>query len=237
MMSAYKRVLIKISGEALGLNGSLFDFDKINRVAKAVAALSAKGVEIALVLGAGNIWRGRRGPAAGMDAVTADHMGMLGTAINSLAMQDALERAGAQTRVQSAVEMTRFCEPYTRRRAVRHLEKGRVVLFACGTGNPFWSTDTAAALRAVEIGADAILLAKNVDGVYDDDPNVNPAAMLLKDLSYAEAQARDLRVMDAAAFTICKENGVPAVRVFALGDGENILKAAEGERIGSLVHP
>ncbi|MCL1964518.1 MAG: UMP kinase [Firmicutes bacterium] len=233
----YKRVLIKLSGEALGENGVLFDFEKINRVAEVIVAVARMGVEIALVLGGGNIWRGRMGPAANMDAVTADHMGMLGTAINSLAMQDAIERAGVETRVLSAVEMTRFAEPYIRRRAVRHLEKGRIVLFACGTGNPFFSTDTAAALRAVEIGADAILLAKSVDGVYDDDPNVNPNASFLADVTYDEARRRGLRVMDTAAFTICNENDVPAVHVFGLHDPENILRVAAGERLGSLVHP
>jgi len=233
----YNRVLIKLSGEALGDNGILFDFAQINRVAEAIVALQRTGVEIALVLGGGNIWRGRKGPSANMDAVTADHMGMLGTAINSLAMQDAVERAGAESRVLSAVEMTRFAEPYIRRRAVRHLEKGRIVLFACGTGNPFFSTDTAAALRAVEIGADAILLAKNVDGVYDDDPNQNPNAAFLPDVTYEEAQRRNLRVMDAAALTICKENAVPALHVFGLDDPENILRVASGERLGSLVHP
>ena len=164
-MAKYKRVLIKLSGEALGDHGRLFDFEQIDRVADVIRQLHETGSEIAIVIGAGNIWRGRQGPAAKMTAVNADHMGMLGTTINSIAMQDAVERQGIESRVMSAVEMTRFCEPYTYRRAVRHLEKGRVVIFACGTGNPFFSTDTAAALRAVEIGADAILLAKNVDGV------------------------------------------------------------------------
>lgn len=233
----YKRVLIKLSGEALGENGVLFDFEKIDEVAASIAALGGMGVQIALVLGAGNIWRGRKGSAAGMDAVTADHMGMLGTAINSLAMQDALERAGAQTRVLSAVEMNRFAEPYIRRRAVSHLEKGRIVIFACGTGNPFFSTDTAAALRAVEVGAEAILLAKNIDGVYDDDPKQNPDACFLADISYHEAQVRNLRVMDAAAFTICKENAVPFVHVFGLDTPDNIIRVARGEKLGSLVHP
>ena len=183
-MAKYKRVLIKLSGEALGENGRLFDFAQIDRVAEVLAKLQATGVQIAVVIGSGNIWRGRQGPAAKMTAINADHMGMLGTAINCIAMQDAVERQGVATRVMSAVEMNRFCEPYTYRRAVRHLEKGRVVIFACGTGNPFFSTDTAAALRAVEIGADAILLAKNVDGVYDSDPRTNPDEKLLPDLTY-----------------------------------------------------
>ena len=172
-----------------------------------------------------------------MTAVNADHMGMLGTAINSIAMQDAIERLSIPTRVMSAVEMNRFCETYTYRRAVRHLEKGRIVIFACGTGNPFFSTDTAAALRAVEIGADAILLAKNVDGVYDSDPRVNPEAKLLKDLTYHEVQERDLKVMDAAAITICRENKVPSIRVFGLDDPQNILRVIEGDPMGTNVHP
>ena len=236
-MAQYKRVLIKLSGEALGDNGRLFDFAQIDRVAGIVGKLHETGTEIAIVIGAGNIWRGRQGPAASMTAINADHMGMLGTAINSIAMQDAIERLGIATRVMSAVEMTRFCEPYTYRRAVRHLEKGRVVIFACGTGNPFFSTDTAAALRAVEIGADAILLAKNVDGVYDSDPRVNPEAKLLKDLTYNEVQERDLKVMDAAAITICRENKVPSIRVFGLDDPQNSLRVIEGDPMGTNVHP
>ena len=236
-MAKYKRVLIKLSGEALGDHGRLFDFDQIDRVADVIRQLHDTGAEIAIVIGAGNIWRGRQGPAAKMTAVNADHMGMLGTAINSIAMQDAVERQGIASRVMSAVEMTRFCEPYTYRRAVRHLEKGRVVIFACGTGNPFFSTDTAAALRAVEIGADAILLAKNVDGVYDSDPRVNPDSKLLRDITYQEVQERDLKVMAASAITICRENKVPCIRVFGLDDPQNILRVIEGDMMGTVVHP
>ncbi len=236
-MLHYRRVLIKLSGEALGENGRLFDFSQIDRVASVIAKLHKTGTQIALVIGAGNIWRGRQGPAAKMTAINADHMGMLGTAINSIAMQDAVERQGVPSRVMSAVEMNRFCEPYTYRRAIRHLEKGRVVIFACGTGNPFFSTDTAAALRAVEIGADAILLAKNVDGVYDDDPRINPRAKLLPDLTYQEVMERDLKVMDASAITICRENHVPSIRVFALDNPENIIKVIEGDPMGTNVHP
>ncbi len=231
------RLLIKLSGEALGENGILFDFAQIDAVASVLERLHRTGRQIALVVGAGNIWRGRKGPAAGMQPVNADNMGMLGTAINAIALQDALERKGLDARVMSAVAMTRFAEPYVQRDAVRHLEKNRIVIFSCGTGNPFFSTDTAAALRAVEIGADAILLAKNVDGVYDSDPRVNPDAKLLPDLTYQEAQDRDLKVMDAAALTICKENRVPAILVFGLSTPENILRAAAGEKLGSVVHP
>ena len=233
----YRRVALKLSGEALGENGILFDFDKISRVAQVLKTLAESGVQVAVVIGAGNIWRGRRGPSLGMNAVNADNMGMLGTAINCIVMQDALEQMGVDARTMSPVEMLRFAEPYTTRDAVRHLEAGRVVLFACGSGNPFFSTDTAVALRAVEIGADAILLAKNIDGVYDDDPNVNPQAQFLPEVTYAEAQARGLKVVDAAALAICRENHVPAVRVFALDDPENILRVAAGEPLGTVVHP
>ena len=228
---------VKAVAAALGDHGRLFDFEQIDRVADVIRQLHETGAEIAIVIGAGNIWRGRQGPAAKMTAVNADHMGMLGTAINSIAMQDAVERQGIASRVRSAVEMTRFCEPYTYRRAGRHLEKGRVVIFACGTGNPFFSTDTAAALRAVEIGADAILLAKNVDGVYDSDPRVNPEAKLLRDITYQEVQERDLKVMDASAITICRENKVPCIRVFGLDDPQNILRVIEGDMMGTVVHP
>lgn len=236
-MYKYKRVLIKLSGEALGDGGKLFDFEQIDRVANVIADLSKNGAQIAIVIGAGNIWRGRQGAAAKMTAVNADHMGMLGTMINSIAMQDAIEHLGIETRVMTAIEMTRFAEPYTYRRAMRHLEKNRVVLFACGTGNPFFSTDTAAALRAVEIGAEAILLAKNIDGVYDDDPRTNSDAKLLKDITYLDAQTRNLRVMDAAAITICMENKVPAIRVFGLDEPENITRVMQGDPMGTLVHP
>ena len=236
-MAAYKRIILKLSGEALKSGNDLFDFVKVRETAEMIRRITEMGIEVGIVIGAGNIWRGRQGPAAKMAAINADHMGMLGTTINCIAMQDAIERLGIQTRVMSAVEMTRFCEPYTYRRAVRHLEKGRIVLFACGTGNPFFSTDTAAALRAVEIGADAILLAKNVDGVYDSDPRVNPDAKLLKDLTYNEVQERDLKVMDAAAITICRENKVPSIRVFGLDDPQNILRVIEGDPMGTNVHP
>ena len=233
-MAKYKRVLIKLSGEALGDHGRLFDFEQIDRVADVIRQLHETGAEIAIVIGAGNIWRGRQGPAAKMTAVNADHMGMLGTAINSIAMQDAVERQGIASRVMSAVEMTRFCEPYTYRRAVRHLEKGRVVIFACGTGNPFFSTDTAAALRAVEIGADAILLAKNVDGVYSADPVKDPTAVKYDSISYDDVLAQHLMVMDTTATSLSMDNHIP-VLLFALKDPENIIRAICGEKVGTIV--
>ncbi|MBQ8092098.1 MAG: UMP kinase [Clostridia bacterium] len=236
-MPKYNRVLIKLSGEALGDHGRLFDFDQINRVAGVIAKLHETGTQIALVIGAGNIWRGRQGPAAQMTPVSADHMGMLGTAINSIAMQDAIQHLGVNAHVLSAVDMNRFCESYSYPLAIRYLSAGDVVIFACGTGNPFFSTDTAAALRSVEIGADAILLAKNVDGVYDSDPRLNPDARFLPDLTYHEVMERDLKVMDAAAITICRDNRVPSIRVFALDNPENILKVIDGDPMGTTVHP
>lgn len=233
----YKRVLIKLSGEALGDHGILFDFKTFDRMAGIVRELTDRGTQVALVVGGGNIWRGRTAASMDMNDVTADHMGMLGTVINSLAMQDALVRAGAPARVMSAVEMTRFAEAYVPERAVRHLAKGRVVLCACGTANPFFSTDTAAVIRAVEMNMDAILMAKNAKGVFDDDPKENPDAKLLPDITYAEAQRRGLQVMDAAAFSLCMEKSVPAVHVFDLHPPENILRVMAGERLGSVVHP
>ena len=233
-MAKYKRVLIKLSGEALGDHGRLFDFEQIDRVADVIRQLHETGAEIAIVIGAGNIWRGRQGPAAKMTAVNADHMGMLGTAINSIAMQDAVERQGIASRVMSAVEMTRFCEPYTYRRAVRHLEKGRVVIFACGTGNPFFSTDTGAVLRAAEINADAILLAKNIDGVYSADPAKDPSAVKYDAITYDEVLARHLAVMDTTATSLSMDNHIP-VQVFALKDPQNILRVVMGEPIGTIV--
>ena len=233
-MAKYKRVLIKLSGEALGDHGRLFDFEQIDRVADVIRQLHETGAEIAIVIGAGNIWRGRQGPAAKMTAVNADHMGMLGTAINSIAMQDAVERQGIASRVMSAVEMTRFCEPYTYRRAVRHLEKGRVVIFACGTGNPFFSTDTAAVLRAAEIHADGILLAKNIDGVYDSDPVKNPDAKRYDRISYMEVLSQGLNVMDSTATSLCMDNKVPMI-VFDLTVQGNIARALKGEDVGTTV--
>ena len=229
----YKRVMLKISGEALsGANGFGFDFDTVSRIAKEVKEIVDMGIEVGLVVGGGNIWRGRSGE--GMDRTTADHMGMLATCINALALQDALEGIGVKTRVQTAIEMKEIAEPFIRRRAVRHLEKGRVVIFGAGSGNPYFSTDTAAALRAAEIEADVILLAKNVDGVYDKDPNKFADAKKYDTLTYMEVIEQGLQVMDTTATTICMDNNIP-ILVFGLeGDG-NIKRAMLGEKIGTIV--
>ena len=230
---AYKRVMLKISGEALsGANGFGFDFEVVGRIAREVKTLVDMGVEVGLVVGGGNIWRGRTGE--GMDRTTADHMGMLATCINALALQDALEGIGVMTRVQTAIEMKEIAEPFIRRRAVRHLEKGRVVIFGAGSGNPYFSTDTAAALRAAEIEADVILLAKNVDGVYDKDPNKFADAKKYDKLTYMEVIEQGLQVMDTTATTLCMDNNIP-IKVFELTT-ENILKAVYGENIGTTVH-
>ena len=229
----YKRVMLKISGEALsGANGFGFDFDTVSRIAKEVKEIVDMDIEVGLVVGGGNIWRGRSGE--GMDRTTADHMGMLATCINALALQDALEGIGVKTRVQTAIEMKEIAEPFIRRRAVRHLEKGRVVIFGAGSGNPYFSTDTAAALRAAEIEADVILLAKNVDGVYDKDPNKFADAKKYDTLTYMEVIEQGLQVMDTTATTLCMDNNIP-ILVFGLeGDG-NIKRAMLGEKIGTIV--
>lgn len=229
----YKRVMLKISGEALsGTNGFGFDFDTISRIAKEVKEIVDMDIEVGLVVGGGNIWRGRS--SEGMDRTTADHMGMLATCINALALQDALEGIGVKTRVQTAIEMKEIAEPFIRRRAVRHLEKGRVVIFGAGSGNPYFSTDTAAALRAAEIEADVILLAKNVDGVYDKDPNKFADAKKYDTLTYMEVIEQGLQVMDTTATTLCMDNNIP-ILVFGLeGDG-NIKRAMLGEKIGTIV--
>ena len=229
----YKRVMLKISGEALsGTNGFGFDFDVVGRIAREVKTLVDMNVEVGLVVGGGNIWRGRTGE--GMDRTTADHMGMLATCINALALQDALENIGVQTRVQTAIEMKEIAEPFIRRRAVRHLEKGRVVIFGAGSGNPYFSTDTAAALRAAEIEADVILLAKNVDGVYDKDPNKFADAKKYDKLTYMEVIEQGLQVMDTTATTLCMDNNIP-ILVFGISEEGNIKKVMEGEKIGTIV--
>ena len=229
----YKRVMLKISGEALsGTNGFGFDFDTISRIAKEVKEIVDMDIEVGLVVGGGNIWRGRS--SEGMDRTTADHMGMLATCINALALQDALEGIGVKTRVQTAIEMKEIAEPFIRRRAVRHLEKGRVVIFGAGSGNPYFSTDTAAALRAAEIEADVILLAKNIDGVYDKDPNKFSDAKKYDTLTYMEVIEQGLQVMDTTATTLCMDNNIP-ILVFGIEADGNIKRAMLGENIGTIV--
>jgi len=211
------------------------DPERLKAIAEQIAAVRAKGTELAIVLGAGNIYRGMAGAAAGMDRATADYMGMLAIVLNALALQDALEKLGIDTRVQSAIEVQEVAEPYIRRRAMRHLEKGRVVIFAAGTGNPFFTSDTAAALRAVEIHAEALLMAKNgVEGVYTADPRTDPDAEFLPHITYMEALERRLRVMDLTALTLCMENDLP-IYVFNMDDEHNIQRIVSGERVGTLV--
>ncbi len=232
---AFRRVLLKLSGEALmGPREYGLDPRTLEKIASEVVAVQREGIELAIVVGAGNIYRGMAAAAEGMDRATADYAGMLATVLNALTLQDALERLGADTRVQSALSVSEVAEPYIRRRAMRHLEKGRIVLFAAGTGNPFFTTDTAAALRALEIGAQAILMAKNgVEGVYDGDPRTDPDARFLPELTHLEAIERGLRVMDTTALSLCMENGLP-IHVFGLEDG-NIGRVARGERVGTII--
>ncbi len=231
----YKRVLLKLSGEALaGDNEHRIDEKVVQAIAKAVYEVQKSGVEIALVIGGGNIYRGADGERMGMDRVSSDYMGMLATLINALALQNALEKLGAHTRVQTAIEMSKVAEPYIRRRALRHLEKGRIVIFAGGTGNPYFTTDTAAALRAIEIDADAMLKATNVDGIYSADPKKEPKAKKFNSLTYQEALDRRLKVMDSNAFALCMDNKLPIV-VFRLHPPGNIRKAVWGEPIGTVV--
>ncbi|MFL0268264.1 UMP kinase [Candidatus Clostridium radicumherbarum] len=229
----YKRIMLKLSGEALsGQDGFGIDFNVAKRIAEEIKELVDLGIEIGAVVGGGNIWRGRSG--AGMDRTTADYMGMLATCINALALQDSLENIGVNTRVQTAIEMREIAEPFIRRRAMRHLEKGRVVIFAAGTGNPYFSTDTTAALRAAEIEADAILLAKKVDGVYDKDPYKYPNAVKYDALTYIEVLERGLQVMDSTATSLCMDNSIPII-VFGLDKPGNIKRAVLGEKIGTIV--
>lgn len=233
MISKYKRVILKLSGEALaGEKGFGIDETMVYGVAQQVKALIDLKVEVAIVIGGGNFWRGRSSKS--MDRSTADYMGMMATVMNALGLQDALENTGIQSRVLSAIDMRQIAEPYIRRRAVRHLEKGRVVIFAAGTGNPFFSTDTTAALRAAEIEAEIILLAKKVDGVYCSDPNINHNAVKYDSLTYIDVLNQGLGVMDATAVTLCMENHIP-IQVFALKDPENIVKVILGENIGTRI--
>jgi uridylate kinase len=232
---AYRRIVLKLSGEALaGSQGYGIDPPVLDRVASEVREVVALGVQVALVIGGGNIFRGIAASAGGMDRATADYMGMLATVINALALQDALEKTGLQTRVLSAIEMRAVAEPYIRRRAMRHLEKGRVVIFAAGTGNPFFTTDTAGALRAVEIGADAIMKATKVDGIYSADPKQDPTAQRLERMTYIEVLNRGLQVMDAAAISLCMDNKLPII-VFDLTRSGNIKRIVLGEAVGSIV--
>ncbi len=233
MSYKFKRVLLKLSGEALaGKQGFGIDFEICKRIANEIKQLVDNGLQVGVVVGGGNIWRGRAGK--GMDRTTADHMGMLATCINSLALQDSLEECGIITRVLSALEIKQISEPYIRRKAVRHLEKGRVVIFSSGTGNPFFSTDTAAALRAAEIEAEVILLAKKVDGIYDKDPMTNPDAKKYEELSYIEILNQKLQVMDSTATSLCMDNNIPII-VFNLDVEGNILRAVNREKIGTFV--
>ena len=236
MNRKYKRVVLKLSGEALaGSQGYGIDPVTVDVISKQVVEVANKGIQVAIVVGGGNIWRGLSGKAKGMDRVSADYMGMLATVMNALALQDAIEENGVVTRVQTAITMQQVAEPYIRRRAIRHMEKGRVVIFGAGTGNPYFSTDTTAALRAAEIDADAILMAKNgVDGVYDSDPKVNPDARMYTHLSFLDVIQKQLGVMDATATTLCMNNNIPIV-VFNIDTKGNIVAACSGEEIGTLV--
>ena len=231
----YKRVLLKISGEALA--GDMprgLDFTVIGQVCDVVKKCVALGVQVGVVVGGGNFWRGVKDGVRKMERTRADHMGMLATSINALALADVLEQKGVDVRVQTAIEMRAIAEPYIRSRAIRHLEKGRVVIFGCGTGNPFFSTDTAAVLRAAEIDADVILLAKNIDGVYSADPNVHPDAVKYDSITYGDVLAQRLQVMDSTATSLSMDNKIP-VLLFALKDPENIFRAVMGEKIGTIV--
>jgi uridylate kinase len=232
---AFRRIMLKLSGEALmGDRDYGIDLHGIEQIAEEIAELHEGGVEIAIVVGAGNIYRGMSAAAEGMDRATADYAGMLATVLNALVLQDVLEHQGLHTRVLSAIQVSEVAEPYIRRRAIRHLEKGRVVIFAAGTGNPFFTTDTAAALRALEIGADAILMAKHaVEGVLEGDPRTDPDAELLPELTHLQVIERGLRVMDTTALSLCMDNGLP-IYVFALAEG-NIKRVAHGERVGTII--
>ncbi len=233
MQPKYKRVLLKLSGESLaGKENHGIDFDTVMKICRPIKECSQMGVQIAIVVGGGNFWRGRS--SGQMDRTRADHMGMLATTINALGVADALEHLGLTVRVQTAIEMRQIAEPYIRNRAVRHLEKGRIVVLGCGTGNPFFSTDTAAALRAAEIDADIILKATMVDGVYDSDPKTNPSAKKYDTLTYLDVLNQNLQVMDSTAASLCMDNNIP-ICVFSILDPENIVRAVCGEQVGTIV--
>ena len=230
-----KRVLLKLSGEALaGKEGHGIDPDIVGAISEKVKEIVEKGVQVSIVVGGGNFWRGLKNGKKMNDRATADYMGMLATAMNGLALQDALEARGIYTRLQTAIEMREIAEPYIKRKATKHLERGRVVIFACGTGHPFFSTDTAAALRAAEMDAEVILLAKTIDGVYSADPKIDPSAKKYDEISYKDVLAQDLKVMDSTATALCKDNNIPLL-VFAISDPENIVRAINGEKIGTIV--
>ena len=229
----YKRILLKLSGEALkGKKGTGVDVETVGAICDKVKEVVEMGVQVAIVVGGGNFWRGRNGHQ--MERTTADYMGMLATAMNGLALQDALEARGVYTRVQTAIEMREIAEPFIQRKAEKHLGKGRVVVFACGTGHPYFTTDTAAVLRATEIDADVILLGKSVDAVYDSDPKENPNAKKYDEVTYMEALEKDLKVMDSTAIAMCRDNHMPLL-VFGIEDPENIVRAVKGEKIGTIV--
>ncbi len=233
--SKYKRILLKLSGEALaGDQGSGINTETLSEIAAGVKAAHALGVEIGIVIGGGNIFRGVAASATGMDRASSDYMGMLATCINSLALQDALEKIDLPTRVQTAIAMAEIAEPYIRRKAIRHLEKGRIVIFAAGTGNPYFTTDTAAALRAMEINADVILKATKVDGIYDKDPMKNPGAKKFPSLTYLDVLKKGLQVMDSTAISLCMDNKLPII-TFSLRDPENIVKVVKGDKVGTIV--
>lgn len=233
-MLAYKRVLLKLSGEAMsGDLGHGIDPDVVGAICDQIKIALKMGVEMSIVVGGGNFWRGARNGHK-MVRTTADYMGMLATAINGLALQDALEARGIHTRLQTAIEMRQIAEPYIKRKATKHLTKGRVVIFACGTGNPFFSTDTAAALRAAETDSEVILLAKTIDGVYSADPKLDPSAVKYDEISYMDILNQDLKVMDATATSLCRDNKIP-LQVFAISEPENIVKILQGEKIGTIV--
>ena len=229
----YKRVLLKLSGEVLaGEKKTGIDANVLGNLCDAIKEISELGIQIAIVVGGGNFWRGRNGHQ--MERTTADYMGMLATAMNGLALQDALEARGVFTRVQTAIEMREIAEPYIKRKAIKHLEKGRVVIFGCGTGNPYFTTDTAAALRAAEIDADVILLGKSIDAVYSADPEIDKTAVKYEKISYLDILNKDLKVMDSTATSLCRDNHIPLI-VFGIDDPKNIVRAAKGEKIGTIV--
>lgn len=230
---AYKRVLLKLSGEALsGEKGNGIDVETLGRICDEIKTIVDMGVEVAIVVGGGNFWRGKYGHQ--MERTTSDYMGMLATTINGLALQDAIEARGIKTRLQTAIEMRQIAEPYIKRKAIKHLERGRVVIFACGTGNPYFSTDTGAALRAAEMDAEVILLAKTIDGVYSADPKLDSTAVKYDEITYLDILNKDLKVMDSTATSLCRDNNIPLI-VFGISEPENIVKIIKGEKIGTIV--